>query len=205
VHEVGIGFTSTSNFAIRYQWGTDESINRITAVSLGVTTNNSNTDYTDTATSYIYNYSARNLTSSNTPYNISGGFNFSHLKIVPISQKFGFMYGVVVGFNFSYLKNNSDFVIYTNISPSPSNYSSETTNSSFNPLLGLVTGVRYKINSSFHLYAEIAPSLNYTYSKSVTTNTPGVNTPQNQNTNSSSFGLNGLNNSGALLTIVYRI
>ena len=150
VHELGIGFSSTNSFSLRYQWGTDEVINRLTLISLAASNSNSNSSLglPTNNTGFVY---STNPSSVNTPININGGFNFSRAKIKPINEKFGFMYGIVFGVNFAYSEAKTENIALS--SPGTSNasqynYTSETKNASLGPLVGLLIGARYKINSS---------------------------------------------------------
>jgi hypothetical protein len=206
VHELGIGFSSTNSFSLRYQWGTDEVINRLTLISLTASNSNSNSSLgMPTNSSGII---STNPSSVNTPININGGFNFSRAKIKPINEKFGFMYGLVLGVNFAYSEAKTENIALSspgNSNTSQYNYTSETKNASLGPLVGLLIGARYKINSSFHVYAEIAPNINYTYTKNIVTNTTSLSTPIDRNTDTNTYGLSGFNNTGALITIIYRI
>ena len=83
------------------------------------------------------------------------------------------MYGLVIGINVSYSQNKTDYqYTYTPYIPKlPDNYTTTTTNTSYIPLLGILTGVRFKVNESFYVYAEISPNINYNYTQSISTNT----------------------------------
>jgi hypothetical protein len=206
VNEIGIGFTSLTSFSLRYQWGKDNFVYRITAVSLGGTNSTANTNYTSTSTTLI-NTSSVSPSIVNTPINLSGGLNFSVANIKPVSKKFGLMFGAEVGVNLSYVKSNTDNIFaYKPLGNPPlSPYSTEAITASYSPFLGLVIGARYKFSQSFYLYAEITPNINYTYAKASITNTPGVGTPVNTNKITNTYGISGLANSGAMITIIYRI
>lgn len=206
VHEVGIGFNSTSSFSLRYQWGTDQMVYRISVISLGVT--NSDSKQTDAITATNTNPSTIIYSPlANTPINLSGGLNLSLAKMKSINEKFGFMYGTVLGINSSYLKTKTEYdYLYTpQQNVLNSNYTTESISSSYAPFIGLLIGARYKISSSFYLYAEISPNINYTYAKATSTTTAGAYTPPNSNKVTNTYGISGLANSGALITIVYRI
>jgi len=76
---------------------------RIALVSLGVTNSNANTSASNLSIPQpnISGYDQYNPVSK-TPYNISGGLNFSIAKIKSVNEKFGFMYGTVIGINLSF-------------------------------------------------------------------------------------------------------
>ncbi len=206
VNEIGIGFTTLTSFSLRYQWGKDNFVYRITAVSLGGTNSTANTNYTSTSTTLITTSSV-SPSIVNTPINLSGGLNFSVANIKTVSKKFGFMFGAEIGVNLSYVKSNTDnvFAYKPMGNPPLSPYSTEAITASYAPFIGIVIGARYKLSPSFYLYAEITPNINYTYAKASVNNTPGVGTPVNTNKTTNTYGLSGLSNSGAMITIVYRI
>src|ERR1017187_3339927 len=56
--EVGIGFSSSTSFSLRYQWGTDQMMYRLTAVSLGATNSTANTTEVNNSpnSTQIYGY-----------------------------------------------------------------------------------------------------------------------------------------------------
>lgn len=206
VNEIGIGFATLTSYSLRYQWGKDNFVYRITAVSLGGTNSTANSNYTTTSTTPLSSNSS-SPSIVNTPINLSGGLNFSIANIKHINKKFGFMFGAEVGVNLSYVKSKTDniFIYKTSGSPPPSPYSTEAITTSYAPFIGIVIGARYKLSPSFYLYAEITPNINYTYAKASVTNTPGVDTPINTNKITRTYGLSGLANSGAMITIIYRI
>jgi len=209
VNEIGIGFASTSSFSLRYQWGIDQMVYRISLVSLGGTNSNANTSYAQTNTIVSNNYDYITLGStSNTPINLTGGLNLSMVRIKQVNDKFGFMYGLAIGINLSYVETKAETnYLYnpSNYNPIPSNYTTTSITSSYAPFIGFVIGARYKISKSFFVYAEITPNVNFTYAQAKVNNTPGVNTPQNSNKITRTYGLSGLTNSGAMITIIYRI
>ncbi len=211
VREIGIGFSSSTSFSLRYQWGTDQLVYRLSAISLGATTSATNTDEVTSSqnSGNFYTYSP----SVNTPINLSGGLNFSLAKIKAINERFGLMYGAVIGINLSYVdaKTETDYAFVPsqqNINNYNANYAPYTTEaitSSYAPFIGFLIGARYKLNSSFHLYAEIAPNINYTYAETSSTSTSGISSPPSSDKITNTYGLSGLANSGVLITIVYRI
>jgi hypothetical protein len=209
VHDIGIGFSSTSSFSLRYQAWTDALLYRITLISLGGTSSNSTTDNTVTNTVKVStNAVAPSATSVNTPVNLSGGLNLSFAKIKPINDRLGFMFGTVIGVNISYVKTVTDYVYLTPFvyTPQPTPYTLDAISQSYQPFIGIVIGVRYKISQAFFLYAEISPNINYTYAKATNENSPaGPYTPNNYVKITNTYGLSGLSNSGALITIMYRI
>lgn len=211
VREIGIGFSSSTSFSLRYQWGTDQTVWRLTAISFGATTSSANTAEVTTTPSSgnFYSYSP----TASTPVNLSGGLNLSFAKIKAINDRFGIMYGAEIGINLSYVdtKTGTDFAYVPsqqNINNYNANYAPYTTEaitSSYAPFIGFVIGARYKLNSSFYLYAEIAPNISYTYAETSNNSTSGISSPPSTDKITNTFGLSGLANSGALITIVYRI
>lgn len=61
------------------------------------------------------------------------------------------------------------------------------------------------MSPSFYLYGEVSPNISYTYAKATITITPGAYTPSNSNKGTNTYGVSGLANSGAFITIVYRL
>jgi hypothetical protein len=208
VNEFGVGFSSLTNFSLRYQWGTDNTLFRITAVSLGATNSNVSQSLSPTANNINYSTSGSYNPTVTTPINFSGGLNLSLVHIKPVSHRFGFMFGFEVGINVSYSVTNTDvnYYYYPPVNNPNTNYSVQAINSSYEPFIGVVVGARFKISKAFSVFAEIAPNVNYTYATSYNTvNTQGVNTPMNTTKTANTFGLSGLANSGAFITIMYRI
>ncbi len=222
VQEYGIGFSSLNSYSLQYRWGNESRLYRIQGNigglgSVGNTPNNSSTLH-DTI-----NNSSSSTNKTTTPINLNCGLSFSILKLKSVSEKFGFLYGGIFGLSYSINQSTStgttNNVYSINSGNSVNNNNSTTTtkrNSQiFTPSIGIALGAVYNINASFRLYAEIDPNIYYAYNNS-TTNTTGSttypNAPNQNNTQTSNtlnptntFGLSGLSNSGASLTIVYRI
>lgn len=215
VHEVGIGFSSTSNFSLQYRWGNEHRLFRISG-NIGGTTSNGNSSNNSSTVQDTINSGSTGNTKTTTPINLNCGLSFSILKIKSISEKFGFVYGGIYGFSYSINQatttTTTDYTgPYTN-----SNYTSTSTtkknSQTFQPSAGIVLGAAYKINSSFSIIAEIDPNIYYAYNKTTQNTTTTSNKINNNyttiNSNPSStntFGLANFANSGALITIAYRI
>lgn len=214
VKEYGIGFTSLNNYSLQYRWGNPKLLYRINA-NIGFTGLLNNNNLTDTynqgATSYS---STSNNTQVKTPVNINTAVGFSMFGFKQISQKFGFITGGAAGLTYSYTTAQTT-VTTSNYStgniPQSEIQVSKTTTQILQPYIGCVLGAYYKITPSFIVYAEITPNVYF-----ATTITNGTTTytenPTNFNhkssdlrTRNSNLGISGLTNSGAMLTLAYRI
>ena len=221
VKEFGIGFTNFNSFSLQYRWGNSNRLFRLSAniggfTSFGKTSNN---------LSNVADTNFINITSSGTnktPLYFYSGLSFSILKLKTIDQKFGVLYGGIFGLTYTHIqtKTNSTGTNSFNLSglhnPYPNSYQSQNNSEIFQPYIGVALGVFYKINSSFILYAEIAPNFYYAYNVTTIKSTQQsyqVNSPNpinqtiinNQTNYINTFGLASFSNSGAALTIVYRI
>ena len=212
VKEFGIGLTNFNTFSLQYRWGNEKRLFRISG-NIGETTSsrnssNNSTNIQDTTTSNSSFFTAK----TTSPINLNCGLSFSILKIKSVSEKLGIVYGGVLSFAYTINQTNTNINFtqqgntYTNTS------TSKNRSQTFQPSIGMAFGAVYKINSSFLLYAEIDPNLYYAYQKTTSVITNEItstmynylqtgNVPGSTNT----FGIGNLSNSGASLTIVYRI
>jgi hypothetical protein len=217
VKEFGIGLTGFNSFSLQYRWGNEHRLFRLSGNIGGTTSAGNSSDNSSTVQDTINNGSS-STTKTTTPINLNCGLSFSILKIKQVSEKFGFICGGIYAFTYSINQSttttnsanngNYPYNIYTTTSTTKRN------SQNFQPSLGIVIGAVYKINSSFLLYAEIAPNIYYAYNK-ITSNMTSIRTYTNNNMNettdssmpssTNTFGLSNLSNSGATLTIVYRI
>jgi len=208
VNEFGVGFASTSSYSLRYEWGTDNMLFRITAVSLGASNINASQSEVITANNMGYSTTITYTPTVSTPVYLNGGLNLSLVHIKAVNDRFGFMFGFEIGANVSYsvVNTETNFIYYPAITTPNSNYSVQSITSSYEPFIGLVIGARYKISKAFSVFAEIAPNINYTYATVFNTvDAQGVNTPPNSSKTTNTFALSGFANSGAFITIMYRI
>ena len=138
-------------------------------------------------------------------------------KIKQLTDKFGFIYGGVAGVIYSTSSGQTTTTEFSQTGNynTPYSYNLVVKNNSQNiqPYAGFVLGAVYKINASFLLYAEIDPNIYYAHTNTSarTTNTNTTQLPStnfsNENTSNknNTIGISGLSNSGAMLTLVYRI
>ncbi len=209
VKEVGIGLASLNYFSLQYRWGSENRLFRISG-NIGGTTSSENATEENTGFGYP---ELSGTTKTTSPITLICGLSFSILKIKSVSEKLGILYGGIVAF--SYLANETitDKVSYNIINPSITTITkSKQNDQTFQPSLGISVGAVYKINSSFLLYAEIDPNIYYAYSNTLMNSTIINNDPNspytrtgNSTSSKSTFGLANLANSGASLTIVYRL
>jgi hypothetical protein len=231
VQEFGIGISGFNNYSLQYRWGNENRLYRIQGNigGSGSVGNSSNNSYTAQDTT---NNSALSTTKTTTPINLNCGLSFSILKIKPVSEKFGLLYGGFCALNYFIKQSNSTEntnTFYSINNGNSVNHSINTTitkqnSQTFQSSIGLVLGAVYNINASFRIYAEIDPSVYYSYNNSTTNTTSSTTYPNSPNANNihntqssgngyptylanpiNTFGLQSLSNSGASLTIVYRI
>ena len=211
VREFGFGLnninlTSFNNFSLQYRWGNEKRLYRLAGDFGGtLTTKPINTYY----------YSSNYYTSNNNPWSYSPSIvncrlSFSILRIKSLSEKFGLMYGNFFSGGYSNQKTNiqqTSSDSYNGVIEYDTLTTKKTLQSS-SASVGFVLGAVYKINSSFLLYAEIGPGISYSYNYGYSKNSHSNNiypNPPNSKDRSNSFSLNGISNSNASLTIVYRI
>jgi hypothetical protein len=220
VKEYGIGFSNLNSFSLQYRWGNENRIYRLSGTIGGATAfgKNSSNSSNILDTNSINSINAMH---TKTPLSLNCGLSFSILKLKSINEKFGILYGGILGLSYSHLKTHSNITgtnssSYNNSTLYSTSGESEYKSQTFQPNIGLALGVFYKINSSFILYAEVDPNIyyayNYTASKSTTygyqvnqSNSLNQTVLVSRTDHNNSFGISNLSNSGAGLTIVYRI
>ena len=221
VKEFGIGFTSLTAYSLQYRWGNTKRLFRVNATIGGSTTfgNGSNNSTNDQTTGSTNNTTGNSTT--NSPIVFNAGLSFSMLYLKPLVKKFGLIYGPIAGVSYSTSNNQTTgtttAVLYapnaTNNGTYPNNTTTKITSKTLQPYLGFVLGAFYKINRSFFIYAEIAPNIYYARTNSTNSTTQSVlnlnnsvgNITNNTSTSNNAFGIANLSNSGATITIVYRI
>ena len=209
-HEIGIGTNGTSAFNLRYQWGNDQLFYRINAASLTFSNSDAGTAYQQTMTN-ASGAAVQITPSALTPINLNVGTSFSVGKINPLNEKIGLVYAAAIGFNFAYSNATTNYSYLLNNLANPntasnySNYSTTASSSSYNPFIGATVGIRYRITSHLHVYAEINPSLNYTLAWAKSVSTTGINTPASSLKYTDTYTISGLSLANAIATIQYRI
>lgn len=143
IKELGINL-SGSTFGIRYKTGNENTLFRLTLLSLR-------------GSSYNYKSPSSNESRSNSH---GLGFNFGFEKRKLISDGLNIYFGS--DFLTSYQRNRSKNE-YTS-------YSATYTDLSLSPGLGLVLGFNYEISSRINISAEVMPSISYTFTKSTNNN-----------------------------------
>lgn len=198
VQEFGIGLSNLNSFSLQYLWGNENRLSRLT-LSLGMSTLNS--VLPKQISSINDTTQIESHTTQTTPININGALNYSILKIKPLTDKFGLVYGSIFSLSGLYVltKTTGTSQEYLNGNLSVTSSSSwKNTVLTLQPSIGFVLGAVYAINTSFSIYAEIDPNLYYKHD--ATSN--GGNS--RFNTSSNSIGLASLSNSGATVTLVYK-
>lgn len=208
VREYGIGFTGLNSYSLQFRWGSPKLLYRINAniAATGLTNNNTVTDNGSPSTG---NYST-NQNQTKTPFSINTGVGFSILSLKQLNTKFGLMVGGTAGLTYSYT-TGQNVQTYNTTGGSWHSTTVKTISQTLQPYIGCVLGAFYKITPSFIIYAEIAPNIffadNHTTGK--TTNQYYPNGPNigssDTKTNFSNMGISSFTNSGAMLTLVYRI
>lgn len=203
VKEFGIGLTGFNSFSLQYRWGNEKRLFRVSGI-IGGTFSSDNSSIEAISSTYP---AASSTTKTTTPLDFNCSLNFSVLKLKSVSEKLGILYGGIVAFTYFEKKTNIVKISYNALDPTNTTTTTTKQNSkNFQPSLGFAIGAVYKINSSFLLYAEIDPNIYYSYAKG-TSNSTTLNSNDFENGSGSKkiFGLANLSNSGASLTIVYRI
>jgi hypothetical protein len=206
VKEYGLGLTGLNGFSLQYRWGNEQRLYRITgqlSASSAFSAKNTQMNYND-STRANQNSTEKQKGS---PTYVDLGFGFSILHLKSVSDKFGFIYGPTIGLNGGY--NRTESLYYLGNFSGGQNYQGTQIQYRRNimPYVGVVLGAMYKINSNFFLYGEIAPSLFYNFTRDSyrATAASNSNVVEQGYTQSNSFGFGGISNSGAMLTLVYRI
>ena len=177
INEIGFTFSNLNNYGISYKHGNGTTFLRLTGLSLSFNKSNMQNPKSDTLF-----YSTNNQ---------GFGFSIGFEKRKPVSDKLGFYYGVDLLASYFYSKYNDKRSNYY--------YNGVQSNWSVTPGLGIVLGVYYKASDRFSVSAEIVPSVRYSFGKS-TEMDGGVENNYTQK------ALNvGLSNSGANVTIAYRL
>jgi len=139
IRELGINLSGYT-FGIRYKTGNENTLLRLTLLSLSGSSSN-------------YKSPSDNESRSNSQ---GLGFNFGIEKRKHVSDNLNIYYGsdLLTSYQRSINTNDSPLHTYTN------------TDLSFSPGLGLLLGFNYKISSKINISAEIMPSISYSFNKS---------------------------------------
>jgi hypothetical protein len=210
IKEYGIGLRNLNGFSLQYRWGSESKLNRIGAEFSGSSSygkTGQNGSRIDTAR-HSFDFNTNN-TENKTPLIFYINVNYSILNLKFAAEKFGYFYGPSIGFGFNYSKdNNSGSQTSGNANMvNTQNIKSENSYTSYRPALGLVIGLVYKINANLLIYGELNPNIYYSHSVSTSHYVSGqtlISTNDAKRT-LNTFGFSDLSNSGAMLTLVYRI
>lgn len=143
--EVGLYFSSLDAFGIRYRFGNEKHMFRLTALSLSASSRTNN--------------NGSGITNEHSDAGI--GLNFGIELPVTITDKLNFYYGGELSGSYSHSTSNVT-------------YGDETITNSYNAGIGIVLGFAYSIKSNIILSAEIVPGLQYFNSKSNENTTSGI-------------------------------
>lgn len=217
IKEFGVGFTDLKSFSMQYRWGNEHTLYRLSGTIGGNTAFGKSTGDGNNVSDSL---ATKSHTDEKTtmPLIVGAGLNFGILKLKPVTEKFGFFYGLTFGVSYSYSSIHQTYTVSsgTEYLPSPSpgyGYSSisiettKETKQSIQPNIGIALGGFYKITPSFWLYAEINPSVFYAFNttkNSDVTEQRYYTTSQVINNHTHTMGLSNLTNSLASLTLVYR-
>ena len=225
-HEIGFVFSNLNSFGLRYKYGNDNTLFRITSLVINGTNSSNSFD----------NYSGHNTNdTSKIPSSISAtlglGVNLGIEKRIWINPKSFFLFGVesISTFSQNYTTTvtpGSTSFGYTDLSSQNITLVSFYNNSTKNDVktvstgLGFVFGYSYKFNDIFSIVAELEPSITYKYSKtnassiSNSVNWDGSSTvgyfPAYTLNNTSQTTINkgityGLTNTAVNITLVYKL
>jgi hypothetical protein len=133
IQEVGINFNNLNSFGIRYKWGNDTTLFRITGL--------------------VLNGSYSKISPDSLGYGNSGagfGFHIGFEKRKPIVNNLSFYDGLELqpSFNYSYTNYENGWKYKT---------------FQINGGLGIVLGLSYKVSSNIYLDAELVPGIMYSY------------------------------------------
>jgi hypothetical protein len=219
VQEFGLGFTGFKSFSMQYRWGSEKKLYRITG-SIGNSSSFGKLDGSSQQTSFLP--PNINAVTQSTPANVGVALSFAILKLKPVTEKFGFLFGTTFGISYSYLQTkllenrSNNYYDSTNIVTSVYNSSQVVSTHVIQPYVGLALGGYYKITPYFWLYAEIDPRVYYAFTitkNSFTSSDPQSYNPPNpvvntresiDNSHTHEFGISNLSNSLASLTLVYH-
>lgn len=140
VREIGVSFSSLNNFGIRYRSGNENTLFRLTFLSINGASN-----------SYTQNYVSNYINS------FGFGLNLGVESRKFITDKMDSYWGVDLLSSYDTQTNKYD----------PSFNKSENQNLSIG--MGLIIGLNYRINSNLSLSAEVIPSVRYLYNRSTNT------------------------------------
>ena len=140
--EVGLYFSNLNAFGMRYKFGNEKHMFRLTALSLNIGTNKSDNG----------NGHTQDIKTS------GAGIRFGIEFPVKITEKFNFYYGGELGASYSHYKSE-----ITDNDPNTAN--------SYGGEAGFILGFAYSINPGISLSAEIVPGFNYSYIKQNETKT----------------------------------
>ena len=221
IKEFGIGLSNLNSFSLQYRWGTEKKLYRLNGTIGGTTAFGSGSGTSEQGQDTISRSYLNTTKKTSTPINFNAGLSFSILHIKQVNDKFGLICGPVAGINFitqnsqvteTGTSQNYNYYSATPYSNPPVNNISKYNSTTLQPFIGLVLGMVYKINASFLIYAEVAPNIYYSWNTSTNKTTDQQYYPTNAYINNSSskstnntFGLASLSNSGAMLTLVYRM
>lgn len=174
VNEVGLVFSNLNSFGMRYKFGNDNAMLRVTSLVLN-----------GTATSNGYsNYSSNGIGDTDIPVSttnsIGAGLNLGLEKRKWIGNSFCFCYGVDWINSYTQSRSNTitpnqtemqlangTFTVYTAVYNNTSNSVAWTASSG----LGVFCGLSYKMNEVFSIATELEPSISYKYTKTTTSST----------------------------------
>ena len=203
ITEYGFGLYNLNSFSLQYRIGTEKRVTRFMGYLSFNSNQTINTPEINSNLTNNYTYSK-----TTTPLNFNFGFNIANLKLIKINEKLGLQRGLQVGASLNAIETNKE-TDYPKSSTYVKNYSNNHTKSiSLN--LGYVIGFYYKCNSNIYVYAEVAPTISYINSLSNIDNfdVDANNTTHNvsaTNSKTKQFQLSGLSNSGAMISLVYRL
>jgi hypothetical protein len=212
IKEYGIGLTSVNNFSLQYRWGNEKRLFRLSG-NIGAQSSSDNSNGSSYATKDTLSNTGTASTKRTTPLSLNCGLNFSVLKLKSLNEHFGILCGSQTGITYinSVSQNNQTSTSVNNTgTTNTDNLTSKINSQRLQPYVGIVIGAFYKINSSFILYGEVVPNIFYAFTKTTTTmnQTSSLRNSSYASTNTDSgnnYGVANISNSGAMLTIVYRM
>ena len=139
-HEFGIIFSDLNNFGLRYKYGSEKTMLRVSLLSLNLQSSNQTSDAGDSPEHKQTGYGA--------------GFRIGFDSRVPLFKHFSLLLGAEAGVTYNY--NH----VTVNIN---GNTTEEYTSTYLYPGLSFIFGVNYVVQEHLVLGAEINPTLSYYY------------------------------------------
>lgn len=174
-HEFGITFSSLDNFGLRYKFGSEKTMLRLSLLSMNLSTLNTSTDRSQTGTN------------KTTGYGAGIGIGVDHK--ISLYKNLSLLLGGELGLSYTY----NHMTLYSDNDSLTTEYKQMT----LSPRVSFIFGINYIVKEHLILGAEINPTLSYTLRSDKRLS------PEQYTSNTNIFGFS-LTTAGAGLYIAYR-